>query len=208
MHYYAWIPNPLKFGSPSASAIIPNGLQQRIKQEHSQLSRAGRCQGHRRSPTAVGKLLPNVLYVHRSALEALDPLLRIYGGCARAYLGEIDGANLIKLRRHSGKVSYLVRPDFGTDPHPTLLRSVKLSLRSREINCLEHAASAKPLILHRKETFMSSDHPLHAKFTRLSEQEEKHGLLDGSAMIGMREGWQAPLSAAGFTLRGHRLVRR
>src|SRR5207302_9008842 len=41
--------------------------------------------------SAVGKLLPNALYVHRSALDALDPLLRIYEGCARAYLGEIDG---------------------------------------------------------------------------------------------------------------------
>ena len=34
----------------------------------------------RRSP--LGKLLPNALYVHRTALEALDPLLRVYEGCA------------------------------------------------------------------------------------------------------------------------------
>ena len=71
--------------------------------------------------SAVGKLLPNALYVHRGALESLDPLLRVYEGCARAYLGEIEGANLIKLHRHSGKVSYLVYPDFETDPHPALL---------------------------------------------------------------------------------------
>ncbi len=32
--------------------------------------------------SAVGKLLPNALYVHRTALEALDPLLRVYEGCA------------------------------------------------------------------------------------------------------------------------------
>jgi len=158
--------------------------------------------------SAIGKLLPNALYVHRSALEALDPLLRIYEGCARAYLGEIDGANLIKLHRLSGKVSYLVYPDFETDPHPALLRSVKLSLRTREIECLEYAASANPPILHRKETFATRDHPLHAKFARLSGQEEKHGLLDDSATIGTREGWKARLSAAGFALRGHRLVRR
>jgi len=158
--------------------------------------------------SAVGKLLPNALYVHRSALEGLDPLLCIYEGCARAYLGEIDGANLIKLHRLSDKVSYLVYPDFETDPHPALLRSVKLSLRNREIDCLEYAASANPPILHRKETFVASDHPLHAKFARLSEQEEKHGLLDDSATIGTRDGWQARVSGAGFALRGHRLVRR
>ncbi len=102
--------------------------------------------------SAVGKLLPNALYVHRSALESLDPLLRVYEGCARAYLGEIEGANLIKLHRHSGKVSYLVYPDFETDPHPALLRSIKLNLRSREIESIDYARSANPPILHRRRS--------------------------------------------------------
>ena len=188
------------FGSYSNACRLADGL----------LFRAGSAEAIdeacRRSE--VGKPLPNALYFHRSALEALDPLLRVYEGCARAYLGEIDGANIIKVHRQSGKVSYLAYPDFETDPHPALLRSVKLSLRTREIDCLEYATSANPPVLHRKEAFVTSDHPLHAKFARLSEQEEKHGLLDNSATIGTREGWQVRLSAAGFALRGHRLVRR
>ena len=65
-------------------------------------------------------------------------------GMRRAYLGKLDGANLIKLHRQSGKVSYLVYPDFETDPHPALLRSVKLSLRTREIDCFDYTASSKP----------------------------------------------------------------
>lgn len=32
----------------------------------------------------VGKLLPNALYVHREALDSLEPLLRVYEGCAWA----------------------------------------------------------------------------------------------------------------------------
>jgi DNA phosphorothioation-associated putative methyltransferase len=155
----------------------------------------------------VGKLLPNALYVHRAALESLDSLLRVYEGCARAYLGEIESANLIKLHRQSGKVSYLAYPDFDSDPHPALRRSVKLSLRSREIDCFDYTASNNPPILHRKETFLTTDYPLYAKFARLTEQEEKHGLLDDSATIGTREGWHARLSERGFALRGNRLVR-
>ncbi len=157
--------------------------------------------------SAIGKLLPNALYVHRNALESLDPLLRVYEGCARSYLGEIDGATLIKLHRHSGTVSYLVYPDFETDPHPALVRSVKLSLRTREIECFDYSGAANPPILHRKETFLTAEHPLRARFARLTAQEEKHGLLDDSATIGTREGWQARLNGAGFGLRGHRLVR-
>ena len=75
--------------------------------------------------SAVGKLLPDDLYVHRSALDSLEPLLRIYEGCGRAYLGEVEGANIIKIHRRSGKLSYLVYPDFEDDPHPALLRSVQ-----------------------------------------------------------------------------------
>jgi DNA phosphorothioation-associated putative methyltransferase len=158
--------------------------------------------------SAVGKLLPNALYIHRTALDSLDPLLRVYEGCARTYLGEIEGANLIKLHRQSGTVSYLVYPDFEADPHPVLLRSVKLSLRTREIDRLEYGASPNPPILHRKEAFLLNDHPLHAKFARLSEQEERHGLLSDTATIGTRDGWNSRLHEAGFAVRGHRLVRR
>jgi len=157
--------------------------------------------------SAVGELLPTAVYVHRSALEALDPLLRIYEGCARAYLGEIDGANLIKLHRLSGKVSYLVYPDFEMDPHPALLRSVKLSLRTRQIDCLEYAASANPPILHRKETFLLPDDPLRAKFERLTRQEEGAGLLAETASIGTYGAWAERLLSTGYALRGHRLIR-
>jgi DNA phosphorothioation-associated putative methyltransferase len=156
---------------------------------------------------AGGKLLPTALYVHRTALEALDPLLRVYEGCARAYLGTLDGANLIKLHRQSGKVSYLVYPDFETDPHPALRRSVKLSLRTREIDCFDYAATANPPVLHRKETFLMADHPLHSKFARLTLQEEKHGLLDDSSAIGNREGWSSRVAERGLAVKGHRLVR-
>jgi DNA phosphorothioation-associated putative methyltransferase len=127
---------------------------------------------------------------------------------AGIYRDEIKDANLIKLHRHSGKVYYLTYPDFEPNPHPTLLRSVKLSLRTREIDCLEYHASTNPPILHRKETFLATDHPLHAKFARLTEQEEKRGLLDDTATIGTRQGWQAKLAAASLQLKGHRLSRQ
>jgi hypothetical protein len=63
-------------------------------------------------------------------------------------------------------------------------------------------------VLHRKETFLHPEHPLHEKFARLTRQEEQHGLLSDGAGIGTRGGWEARLQDAGFALRGHRLVRR
>jgi DNA phosphorothioation-associated putative methyltransferase len=157
---------------------------------------------------AVGKLLPDDLYVHRSALDSLEPLLRVYEGCGRAYLGEVEGANLVKIHRRSGKLSYLVYPDFEDDPHPALRRCVRLSLRTRQIDCYDYADSANPPVLHRKETFLCPDDPLREKFARLTAQEEKHGLLDDPSTIGTRAGWAQRLRKRGFALKGHRLVRQ
>lgn len=157
--------------------------------------------------STIGKLLPDALYIHRSALDHLESLLRVYEGCGRAYLGEIEGANIVKLHRQSGKLSYLVYPDFDTNPHPCLLRSVKLSLRTRELDCYNYASSANPPILHRKETFLRHDHPLYGRFERLTRQEEKHGLLTDTNQIGTRDGWNRRLQERGFVIKGHRLVR-
>jgi DNA phosphorothioation-associated putative methyltransferase len=116
--------------------------------------------------------------------------------------------NLIKLHRSSGKLSCLAYPDFDTDPHPVLARCLKLSLRTRQLECYDYAASPNPPILHRKETFLHPDHPLHAKFTRLTRQEEEHGLLDDPATIGRRARWESRLPQADLQLRGHWLVKR
>jgi DNA phosphorothioation-associated putative methyltransferase len=159
----------------------------------------------RESP--IRKLLPNALYVHRSALEHLSSVLRVYEGCGRAYVGEIEGANLIKLHRFSGKISYLVYPDFETDPHPALARSVKLNMRNRQIETQESGQGGNPPILHRKETFLHSDHELHGKFAKLTAKEEKAGLLEETATIGTRDGWNARLIEKSHILRGHQLVR-
>lgn len=63
-------------------------------------------QACQRSP--AGRLTSNALFVHKLAIAALEPALRIYEGCARAYLGEIDDANVVKLHRFSGKVSVTI----------------------------------------------------------------------------------------------------
>jgi DNA phosphorothioation-associated putative methyltransferase len=156
----------------------------------------------------TGKLLPDDLYVHRDALDSLEPLLRIYEGCGRAYLGEVEGANIVKIHRRSGKLSYLLYPAFEDDPHPALLRCVRLNLRTRQIDCYDYTPSANPPILHRKETFLAPDDPRREKFARLTAQEEKHGLLGDGRGIGTRDGWGRRLAERGFALKGHRLVKQ
>jgi len=35
----------------------------------------------------------------------------VYEGWSRAYLGEVEGANIIKIHRRSGKLSYPIDPE-------------------------------------------------------------------------------------------------
>jgi hypothetical protein len=90
------------------------------------------------------------------------------------------------LHRHSRRVSHLVYPDFDADPHPALLRSIKLSPRTREIESTGYTASANPPVLHRKETFLLAGDPRRPEFDRLTRQEERAGLLDDPATSGTR----------------------
>jgi hypothetical protein len=81
-------------------------------------------------------------------------------------------------------------------------------LRTRELDCWDYFSSDNPPTLHRKEMFLPADHPSREKFARLTRQEEQHGLLNETATIVTRNGWNARLEERGFRLRGHRLVRK
>ncbi len=156
---------------------------------------------------AVGRLVDNGLLIHQTALEELEPLLRIYEGCARSWIGEIDEANIVKLHRFSGKVSYLVCPDFERDPHPTLTRRFKLSLRARDLYCVDYSQLDDPPVIHRKNEYLPKDHSLYDKFARLTKQEDRRGLLNDLDAVRTKGQWAAKLRSEGFRLAGHRLVR-
>ena len=155
----------------------------------------------------VGKCTQSAIYVHKSALDALPPLLRLYEGCARRYVGRVDQANIVKLHTDEPIVSYLSYPDFEIDPHPALARSLTVHLQTFKLRERDYNTSRNPPILHRKENFIASDHPLHAKFSRLTQQEEKKGLFEDTARIGTRDGWAYALANKRLRLRGHRVIR-
>lgn len=158
--------------------------------------------------SVVGKLTPEALYVHATALPRLDPLLRVYEGCARALTGTVNRANIVKLNRIEPKVGYQVYPDFDHDPHPALEASVRADLRRLHVKYRDFRGSENPPILHRKETFVSEDYPGRDKFARLTAQEERLGLLSDTASIGTRERWEQFTASKNLRFAGHRLVRR
>ncbi len=155
--------------------------------------------------SVIGKRLPDALYVHVTALRSLDPVLRVYEGCARVLVGQVETASIVKMQRIERRVAYLAYPDFDTQPHPELRFSLRVDLRSFDVKFRDFSESTNPPLLHRKEAFVTADYPRRETFARLTRQEERAGLLGGND-IGTRNGWAAALAVAQRQVRGHRLV--
>lgn len=152
----------------------------------------------------AGKLLPSALYIHRSALNALDRVLQEYERSAR--IGDVSEATIIKFSTDKPTISYLFYPDFDSDPHPVLTRSVIVDTRTLQVSDRDYRDSGNPPILHRKETFVTADYPRHAEFAFLTAMEEALGLLDRSRYIGTRYEWQQRLQQYRLDFEGHRLI--
>jgi len=155
----------------------------------------------------VGKLTPDSLYVHVSALRTLPVLLQVYEGCARTLLGDIPHATLVKLRRDKPKVSYLCYPDFDEVGHPTLTETFVASLRKLRTDHYDYRQRENPPVLHRKECFVSEEHPERSVFADLTQAEVEAGLLEDAADIGTLQRWQTRLAERGYEVVGHQLRR-
>jgi DNA phosphorothioation-associated putative methyltransferase len=154
----------------------------------------------------VGKVLPDAFYVHVSALVTLPPVLRVYEGCAQVLVGTVDEATIVKLQRVERKVAYLSYPQFDKVAHPSLASSLRADLRTFDVKWTDFRESDNPPILHRKELFVNEDYPGFARFQRLSEQEDRAGLLSGPG-VGTRKTWTELLEVEGWQIHGHVLRR-
>ena len=152
----------------------------------------------------VGQLVDNALIFHKSCLESLEPLLRIYEGCARALVGELDDANVIKLHRFSGKVSYITYAGFDKNPHPPLTERMKVSLRTLNIDWFDYSAWDDPYLLLTKSSLVQESYSKHESFRRLELAELKHGINFDSDQI-RSSTLNTVLKNLGIQLRGHRL---
>ena len=152
---------------------------------------------------SVGKHVRDDVYVHASAVDFLPAEIRRvileHWPCA-------PDANIIKINKKTVRISYLSYPDFDCDAHPALSQSVIVDLLTRSHRTTKFTQSSNPPILHRKETFVTTDYPLYETFSQLSQAEEKAGLLQVSSKIGFQRGWEQLLKREGYRIEGHQLV--
>jgi len=155
----------------------------------------------------VGKVLPDAVYLHVTALPSSSPVVRLYEGCARVLVGDVPGANIIKLSRVDRRVSYLSYPKFDTEAHPALAESLRIDLQTFSLKHRDFRSFDNPPILHRKETLVPERYRRRESFARLTRAEEAKGLYDVDGHIGNRRQWDEVLAEKGLQIKGHRLLR-
>lgn len=159
------------------------------------------------SNSPIGQKYSHSLWVHLSALEKLDPLLRLYEGCANRTLGRPAGATLVKFHIKTPKITYLFYPDFDTDPHPALHTQMEIDLRDLHVTYQSYDGPNPP-ILHCKQAYVTPDYRGYEKFAKLTRQEQDWGLLDDFRAIQTRQGWLKCLEEHCAEIKGHRVYWR
>jgi DNA phosphorothioation-associated putative methyltransferase len=113
------------------------------------------------------------LYLHRSLMDELPPVLRAYIGCATTLFGDVSQADIIKLHKESGKATFLVYDDFDGKPLPELRQRIKVNLRTRWVQVFDHRADRQ--LLYFKERFISANHPTRQLMEVFSAKLRKLG---------------------------------
>ena len=157
------------------------------------------------SYNSVGKLLPGALYVHKSLLTLLPSQLLVSVDKALKFCCP-NHITLVKFHLNHPCISFLHYPDFDTDAHPALHRSIKVDFNTGKVREQDFRNSPNPPVLHRKETFVTPDYPHYEIFAELTRQEEALGLLKDSRLIGTRLGWQRRLDQHGVRIEGHQVI--
>lgn len=128
----------------------------------------------------VGWQENEALYVHRSLLNKLPPVLRLYVACATIRYGNPEAADLIKLHKRSGKVTFLAYDNWAK-LLPELHLRTKVNLRTQFVQVFDHSGSGQ--CLYFKERFMPADDPQLKRQTKFGEKLRAIG-VDADATFG------------------------
>lgn len=151
------------------------------------------------------KVVYGNIYVHESNVGELHPS---DAALVRVALGKTPTDmtwNVLKVSRLKDGASFMHYPHFFSDPHPALSEYTTVHLVPESVR--HSVTKMNPMILHRKETFISQEHRCYQVFSDLTAQEERAGLYAKEVLskIGRQDYWDALLAQNDLTIHNHQL---
>lgn len=138
--------------------------------------------------------------IHRTLLDELPAILRVYVECGARLYGDPRTADLTKIHLHSGKLTFTYYEDFDSVPFPELTLRIKVDLRKLFVNVFEHPPGPGRQLLFFKERFVSKDHPARSKMEIVSRRLRNLGITETNVGHGISKGeFEAAIEKSGLT---------
>lgn len=154
----------------------------------------------------IGKRLSDAVYLHKDSIDLIPSKLQ--DECAR--LQKIFASDfswdVVKFFRRDHKLSFLSYPTFFTESYPALVASLTIDLSRESSRVISYSESNNPPILHRRETFISEDHPHFLEACEITREGEAIGLYENARKIGFKKSWERLIADKGYKLVDGRLV--
>ncbi len=139
------------------------------------------------------------LMIHRSLLGELPPILRIYVHCAAFRYGDPSQADVIKIHKHSGKITFQHYDNFDGKPLPELQTRIKVNLRNLFVEVFDHSQGPRIQLLYFKERIVGRKYPGRSAMEKFSARLRKLGLDPATIGLGPdKQTLLATISAAGL----------
>lgn len=146
-----------------------------------------------------GKKLPDAIYLHQCSLGQVDEILADLTLRIASALKIEDGEwNIVKYYKRDYKLALLNYPTFFDYAYPSLHTSFTIDLAKLSLRKASYEKSDNPPILHRKETFLPSNHEAVTLFKSFTEEGERLGLYENSRTIGFKKNWEKLISNKGY----------
>ncbi|WP_068740006.1 DNA phosphorothioation-associated putative methyltransferase, partial [Oleiphilus sp. HI0117] len=157
----------------------------------------------------IGKHLPEAIYFHKDSFDTIDGVLRDFLiRISTAIKLTTDEWNVVKLYKRSFRISFLNYPSFFDEAYPSLHTSNTVNLVEKSVKESKYTTSDNPPILHRKELFITEDHPRYEECCHITQEGEAAGLYDNTHIIGFKSSWERLIEQKGYTLVDGRLFRQ
>jgi len=130
---------------------------------------------------AVGWQDERSLYARSSHAGQLPTVLRTLLACAELLYGDINEADILRIHKFSGKVTFLTYSDFQSKLLPQLAIRTKVDLRAARVDVFDHTSDRQLLFF--KERFLDADDPERQRLLLISDKLRHVGISE-SAFLG------------------------
>ena len=127
---------------------------------------------------AVGWQDERSLYVRSSHAGQLPTVLRTLLACAELLYGDINEADIIRIHKFSGKVTFLTYSDFQSKLLPQLAIRTKVDLRAARVDVFDHTNDRQ--LLYFKERFLDADDPERERLIEISDTLRRSGISEAA----------------------------